>query len=156
MEALAEITRESKGKSVNLLRNEYFQYVTQQKIPFPSQLYYFCPKDYRYIMDRIPNVHGPLKVVTLGASKCAVIIYRPHLGFGEILNALSNLRQLQGLFLPFARVGSGDPVRVLRLLHNEYTGYTLKHLLLRHMYNLLLPKLCATLLVNPLCLRGYW
>ena len=39
MEALAEITRESKGKSVNLFRNEYFQYVTQQKIPFPSQLY---------------------------------------------------------------------------------------------------------------------
>ena len=35
-------------------------------------------------------------------------------------------------------------------VHNEYTGYTLKHLLLRHMYNLLLPKLCATLLVDPL------
>ena len=44
-------------------------------------------------MDRIPNVHGPLKVVTLGAGKCAVIIYRPHLGFWEILNALLNLRQ---------------------------------------------------------------
>ena len=29
-------------------------------------------------------------------------------------------------------------------VHNEYTGYTLKHLLLRHMYNLLLPNLCAT------------
>ena len=26
-------------------------------------------------------------------------------------------------------------------VHNEYTGYTLKHLLLRHMYNLLLPNL---------------
>ena len=25
---------------------------------------------------------------------------------------------LQGLFVPFACVGSGDPVRVLRLLHN--------------------------------------
>ena len=26
-------------------------------------------------------------------------------------------------------------------VHNEYTGYHLKHLLLRHMYNLLLPIL---------------
>ena len=33
-------------------------------------------------------------------------------------------RHLQGLFVPFARVGSGDPVRVLRLLHNKYTEYT--------------------------------
>ena len=30
---------------------------------------------------------------------------------------------VQGLFVPFACVGSGDPVRVLRLFHNEYTGY---------------------------------
>ena len=30
---------------------------------------------------------------------------------------------LQGLFVPFARVGSGDPVRVLHLLHNKYVGY---------------------------------
>ena len=37
-------------------------------------------------------------------------------------------------------------------VHNEYTGYTLKHLLLRPMYNLSLPKLCATLLVDPLSL----
>ena len=29
----------------------------------------------------------------------------------------------------------------LTSVHNEYTGYTLKHLLLRHMYNLLLPVL---------------
>ena len=29
---------------------------------------------------------------------------------------------VQGLFVPFARVGSGDPVRVLRLFHNEYAG----------------------------------
>ena len=29
-------------------------------------------------------------------------------------------------------------------VHNEYTGYTLKHLLLRFMYNLSLPNLCAT------------
>ena len=38
----------------------------------------------------------------------------------------------------------------LTSVHNEYTGYTLKHLLLRHMYNLSLPKLCATLLADPL------
>ena len=31
--------------------------------------------------------------------------------------------QLQGLFVPFARVGSGDPVRVLCLLHKKYAGY---------------------------------
>ena len=47
-------------------------------------------------------------------------------------------------------IGSGDPIRVLCLSHNEYAGYTLKHLLLRHMYNLSLPKLRATLLVGLL------
>ena len=51
---------------------------------------------------------------------------------------------MQGLFVPFACIGSGDPVRVFTSVHNEYTGYTLKHLLLRHMYNLSLPNLCAT------------
>ena len=30
---------------------------------------------------------------------------------------------LQGLFVPFARVGSSDPVRILCLFHNEYTRY---------------------------------
>ena len=30
---------------------------------------------------------------------------------------------MQGLFVPFARVGSGDAVRVLHLFHSEYTGY---------------------------------
>ena len=29
----------------------------------------------------------------------------------------------KGLLVPFARVGSGDPVRVLRLFHNKYTGF---------------------------------
>ena len=29
-------------------------------------------------------------------------------------------------------------------VHNEYTGYTLKHLLLRHVYNLSLPMLSVT------------
>ena len=30
---------------------------------------------------------------------------------------------MQGLFVPIARVGSGNPVRVLRLLHNKDAGY---------------------------------
>ena len=34
-----------------------------------------------------------------------------------------DISNVQGLFVPFAHVGSGDPVRVLRLFHNEYTGY---------------------------------
>ena len=57
---------------------------------------------------------------------------------------------MQGLSASCIYVGSSDPVRVLRLSHNKYTGYTLKHLLLRHMYNLPVPKLHATLLVDPL------
>ena len=47
---------------------------------------------------------------------------------------------MQGLF---ARVGSGDPVRVLRLFHNNYTGYCCIHLLCRATYNLSLPRLSA-------------
>ena len=31
--------------------------------------------------------------------------------------------KVQGLFVPFACIGSSDPVRVLRLFHKEYTGY---------------------------------
>ena len=50
---------------------------------------------------------------------------------------------MQGLFVPFARVGSGDPVRVLRLFHNKYTGYCCIHLLCKAMYNLSLPRLSA-------------
>ena len=61
---------------------------------------------------------------------------------------------MQGLFVGCIYVGSGDPVRVLRLSHNEYAGYTLKNVLLRHMYNFLLPKLCATLLADPLSLES--
>ena len=47
---------------------------------------------------------------------------------------------LQGLF---ARVGSSDPVRVLRLFHNKYTGYCCIHLVCRATYNLSLPRLSA-------------
>ena len=35
----------------------------------------------------------------------------------------NTLDTIEGLFVPFARVGSGDPVRVLHLLHNKYAGY---------------------------------
>ena len=50
---------------------------------------------------------------------------------------------MQGLFVPFARVGSGDPVRVLRLFHNKYSGYCCIHLLCKAMYSLSLPRLSA-------------
>ena len=48
---------------------------------------------------------------------------------------------LQGLSVPFACVGSGDPVRVLRLYTTNTLDVLFKHLLLRHMYNLPLPIL---------------
>ena len=48
---------------------------------------------------------------------------------------------MQGLSVPFACVGSGDPVRVLHLYTMNTLDVLLKHLLLRHMYNLLLPIL---------------
>ena len=69
------------------------------------------------------------------------------LGVVEMLDATEKVKSAQGSSAGCIYVGSGDPVRVLRLSHNEYAGYTLKHLLLRHMYNLPLPKLPATLLV---------
>ena len=47
---------------------------------------------------------------------------------------------MQGLF---ACVGSGDLVRVLRLFHNNYTGYCCIHLLCITTYNLSLPRLSA-------------
>ena len=36
----------------------------------------------------------------------------------------STLPNVQGLFVPFALVGSVDPVRVLHLFHDEYTGWS--------------------------------
>ena len=62
--------------------------------------------------------------------------------FKLTLKGIHDLK-LQGLFVPYARVGSGDPVRVLRLFHNKYTGYCCIHLLCRSMYNLSLPRLSA-------------
>ena len=60
---------------------------------------------------------------------------------------------MQGLFVPFARVGSGDPVRVLRLFHNKYTGYCCIHLLRRAMYNLSLPRLSANYYGLPMTVQ---
>ena len=34
-----------------------------------------------------------------------------------------SIHQMQCLFVPFACIGSGDPVSVLHPLHNEYAGY---------------------------------
>ena len=51
---------------------------------------------------------------------------------------------MQGSFVPFASLGSGDPVRVLRLFHNKYSGYCCIHLLCKATYNLSLPRLSAT------------
>ena len=48
---------------------------------------------------------------------------------------------MQGLSVPFACVGSGDPVRVLPLYTTNTLDVLLKHLLLRRMYNLPLPIL---------------
>ena len=48
---------------------------------------------------------------------------------------------MQGLSVPFACVGSGDPVRVLHLYTTNTLDVLLKHLLLRRMYNLPLPIL---------------
>ena len=41
----------------------------------------------------------------------------------DMISTIGRMEKLQGLFVPSARVGSGDPVRVLHLFHNEYTRY---------------------------------
>ena len=58
---------------------------------------------------------------------------------------------MQGLFVPFARVGSGDPVRVLRL-YTTSTLDTIEAFIAETMYNLSLPKLCGAL-YGYLCRR---
>ena len=49
----------------------------------------------------------------------------------------------QGLFVCLHMLGSSDPVRVLRLFHNKYSGYCCIHLLCKAMYNLSPPRLSA-------------
>ena len=60
---------------------------------------------------------------------------------------------LQGLFIPFAHVGSGDPVRVLHLFHNKYSGYCCIHLLCKAMYNLSLSILSANYYGLPMTVQ---
>ena len=58
-------------------------------------------------------------------------------------DTFKTILHMQGLSIPFACVGSGDPVRVLRLYTTNTLDIFLKHLLLRHMYNLrLLVLMC--------------
>ena len=40
-----------------------------------------------------------------------------------VYSTTNTLDTIEGLFVPFVRVGCGDPVRVLRLFHYKYTGY---------------------------------
>ena len=40
----------------------------------------------------------------------------------NVVSRMAAISFVQSLSVPFAHVGSGDPVRVLHLLHNEYTG----------------------------------
>ena len=49
---------------------------------------------------------------------------------------------MQGLSAGCMYVGSSDPVGVLRLSHNKYAGYTLKHLLLRHVQLVATETMC--------------
>ena len=60
---------------------------------------------------------------------------------------------MQGLFVLFAGIGSGDPVRVLRLFHNKYSGYCCIHLLCKAMYNLSLPRLSANYYGLPMTVQ---
>ena len=64
-----------------------------------------------------------------------------------VYSTTNTLDTIEGLFVPFADVGSGDPVRVLRLFHNKYTGYNWSIFIAETVYNLSLPNLSATLLV---------
>ena len=70
----------------------------------------------------------------------------------EMANDQKVIVPVQGLSIPFACVGSGDPVRVLHLYTTNTLDILLKHLLLRHMYNLLLPMLICYVL-KPYALR---
>ena len=72
----------------------------------------------------------------------------------DLLSVVNRTKcQLQGLFVPFARVGSSDPVRVLCLFHNKYSGYCCIHLLCKAMYNLSLPRLSANYYGLPMTVQ---
>ena len=52
-------------------------------------------------------------------------MYFVNIGFSSLTTALVMIFSVsvQGLFVPLARVETGDPLRVLHLFHNKYTGY---------------------------------
>ena len=64
------------------------------------------------------NVCGRLNTSTPGPG--SYWVQHMHL---HVKHESFSIKDLQGLFVPFVRVGSGDPVRVLRLFHDEYTGW---------------------------------
>ena len=73
-----------------------------------------------------------LKIHTLTFDKFRIDLFSYALNWCALMRLKFNQKMiwksqiekaLQGLFVPFARVGSGDHVRVLHLLHNKYTGY---------------------------------
>ena len=64
-----------------------------------------------------------MRVLCLSHNK--VYLYRLHtLGSGDLCEGLTSVSQ-QGLFVPFACVGSGDPVRLLCLFHKKVYLYRL-------------------------------
>ena len=62
---------------------------------------------------------------------------------------------MQGLFAGCIYVGSGDPVRVLRLLHTTSTLNTLEAFIAETYIQLVATELCATLLVAAAQLTPY-
>ena len=60
----------------------------------------------------------------------------------RVYSTINTLDTIEGLFVPFARVGSGDPVRVYSTMN---TLDTIEAFIAETMYNLSLPNLCATL-----------
>ena len=98
-----------------------------------------------YSLQESPCIHSCPYISRIGTR--AEIIGKSskgkHAKHGERSQKYTVQGPLQGLFVQFARVGSGDPVRILHLFHNKYSGYCCIHLLCKAMYNLSLPRLSA-------------
>ena len=90
---------------------------------------------FRRQMAQITLKAEPLCIVThivdgpVAANENSVIMVRHAIksceaGKSKIKGRIQDVpSRVQGLFVTFTRVGSGDPVRVLRLFHNKYAGY---------------------------------
>ena len=102
---------------------------TQDKIPKKMHLIANLP----YRLKQYQTRHKYLRV---RLDTCADVNIMPRSVYQMMFN-------VQGLSVLFACIGSGDPVRVLHLYTTNTLDVLLKHLLLRHMYNLpLLILLC--------------